>query len=345
MSKNKKMKKSVVAVIVILVILLTLGLSAFFVADHYLSKFNFEEDTTVQVDPNAKEDISLSPEDAAADDEIRRNLDDNKVWYNENVKNILLIGADYGNNWQKRRSDAMILISINKADQQIKMVSLLRAAYVAIPGHGNARLNAAHAIGGPNLLIKTIEQNYKIHIDNYVSVNFEAFPKVIDILGGIDIKLTDKEAAALADTFRENGLKAPTGAGTYHMNGKTTLGYVRLRSIDFDRMRTQRQRNVLTQIANKAKAISANQALQLLDEILPLISTDFTKTEIVSQLVGALNYLRWPITQDTLPHSWPKLVYVPDSPVEVLLLDWHETKRYAHDLLYPNMEPQPVPSR
>lgn len=347
MSKNKKMKNSVTVLIVILALLLTLCLSGFFVANHYLSKFNFEEDTTVQVDPNAEEKISLAPEDAAADDDIRRNLDDNQLWYNENVKNILLIGMDKGtaSKGLNPRSDSMILISLNKKDSQIKMVSLLRAAYVSIPGYSNSRLSTAHSIGGPKLLIKTIEQNYKIHIDNYISVDFDAFQKVIDILGGVDINLTAKEANHLAPVFRDNKLKVPTGAGTYHMNGNTALAYVRLRSIDFDRMRTQRQRNVLTQIANKAKTMSVNQAVNLLDDILPLVSTDLTKTEIVSQAVNALNYVRWPITQDTLPHSWPKLVYDEKSHYEVLILNWAETKRYAHDLLYPGMEPQPVPSR
>lgn len=344
---NAKTKKSVVALIVILVILFFLGISALLFANHYLDKFVYEQDTTVQIDPSAEEKIELSPEDKGADDEIVQNLNDNVIWYNENVYNILLIGADRGtvSLGQNPRSDAMILISINKRDHQIKMVSMLRAAYVSIPGYSNSRLNSAHSIGGPNLLIKTIEQNYKIHINNYISVDFEAFKKIIDILGGVDIKLTAEEARVLATTFKQNGLKVPTGAGTYHMNGNTALGYVRLREIDFDRMRTQRQRNVLTQIANKARTMSLNQAMQLLDEILPLVSTNLTKTQIVSQAVNALNYVRWPITQDTIPHSWPKLVTVPGSPFEVLLLDWTETKRYIHELLYPNMEPQQVPVR
>lgn len=343
---KKKMKKSVTILIVILIILFFLVAGALLLANHYLDKFVYENETNVQIDASADEQINLNPEDKSADDDILQNMNDNVIWYNENVYNILLIGADYGDGGEKNaRSDAMILISVNKADKQIKMVSMLRAAYVAIPGYSHSRLNAAHSIGGPKLLIDTIEKNYKVHIDNYISVNFEAFQKIIDILGGIDMKLTDEEARVLATTFKQNGLKVPTGAGTYHMDGSTTLSYVRLRSIDFDRMRTQRQRNVLTQIANKARSISLNQAMQLLDEILPLVSTNLTKTQIVGQAVNALNYVRWPITQDTIPHSWPKLVYDPETNYEVLLLNWTETKRYIHELLYPNMEPQEVPVR
>lgn len=345
--KRKKLSKPVIALIIILALLFTLGLSGFFVANHYLNKFSFEEDTTVQVDSGAFEKIDLPSDDAAADDEIRQNMPDNQIWYNENVTNILLIGADagtieYGYN---PRSDAMILISVDKMNHQIKMVSMLRAAYVSIPGHGHSRLNNSHSIGGPRLLINTIEQNYKIHIDNYISVNFDAFKKVVDILGGVDINLTNEEAKYLSAVFANTGYKVPKNGGVCHMNGEVALQYVRLREIDFDRMRTQRQRNVLTQIANKARAMSLNQAMQLLDQILPLVSTDLTKSEIVGQAVNALNYVKWPITQDTIPHSWPKLVHVPGNSQEVLLLNWTETKRYAHELLYPGMEPQPVPTR
>lgn len=348
MSKKKKMKSWVVVLIVILALLLTLGLAGFFVANHYLSKFNYEVDTTEQVDPSAFEKIELPAEDAEADEEIKKNIDDNVMWYNKNVMNILLIGADKGyvNQGINPRSDAMIILSIDKQNHQIRLASVLRAAYVSIPGHGHSRLNGAHSVGGPRLLIKTIEQNYKIHIDNYISVDFNAFQKVIDILGGVDIKLTDEEAKFLSSVFADSEYNIPKTAGTCHMNGEVALQYVRLRSIDYDRIRTQRQRNVLTQIANKAKTMSANQAMQLLDEILPLVTTDLTKTKIVNHMMNGLNYIRWPITQDTIPHAGPKkLVFVPGYSQEVLLLDWAETKRDAHAFLYPNMEPQPVPER
>ena len=72
------------------------------------------------------------------------------------------------------------------------------------------------------------------------------------------MKLTDAEAKALAEDFAAAGLEVPTGAGTYHMDGATTLKYVRLRSIDSDRNRTQRQRNVLNVIIGKVK-IHGNQ--------------------------------------------------------------------------------------
>ncbi len=355
-ARPKKPSKAMIAVIAVLLVLLLLVIVGVVVGNRYLNKINIDtedpsERTTLQIDPEVKkeeEEIKQKiPQEhvqdfETADEAIDRNLGTGTIWYHKDVYNLLLIGSDTRNPQYYSRSDSMILISVNKQAKQIKMVSLLRAAYVGIPGHGNARLNAAYSYGGPQLLIDTIHKNYKIHIDNYISVDFTAFQKIVDILGGIDIQLTDAEAEALAADFEAAGLPVPDGAGTYHMDGATTLKYVRLRSIDSDRNRTQRQRNVLNIIAGKARSMSVSQGLELLDEILPLVKTDMSKSTIVSQAANAMRYLQWNISQDTIPHTYPKLVNIDGT--EVLLLDWDQTVSYIHSLLYPGLQPQKLPS-
>ena len=353
---NKKPSKAMIAVISIVLVLLLLVIIGVVVGNRYLDKIDIDpadpsERTTLQVDPEVKKEESELKKKASkkyqqdfdnADEAIAKNIKSGTVWYHKDVFNLLLVGSDTRNPQYYSRSDSMILISVNKRSQQIKMVSLLRAAYVSIPGHGNARLNAAYSYGGPQLLIDTIESNYKIHIDHYISVDFSAFQKIVDILGGIDMKLTNAEAKALAEDFAAAGLEVPTGAGTYHMDGATTLKYVRLRSIDSDRNRTQRQRNVLNVIIGKAKSMGISEGLELLNEILPLVKTDMSKSTIVSQATNAMRYLKWNITQDTIPHTYPKLVNVDGT--EVLLLDWDQTISYIHKILYPGLEPQKIPS-
>lgn len=353
---SKKPSKAMIAVISILLVLLLLVIIGVAVGNRYLNKIDIDTDdpsqrTTLEIDPEVKKEEnnmkSKIPKKHArdfetADEAIAKNIKDGSVWYHKDVYNLLLIGSDTRNPQYYSRSDSMILISINKKNQQIKMVSLLRAAYVNIAGHGNARLNAAYSYGGPQLLIDTVERNYKIHINNYVSVDFSAFQKIVDILGGIDMQLTDAEAKALAEDFAAAGLTAPEGAGKHRMNGAVTLSYVRLRSIDTDRNRTQRQRNILNEIIRKAKSMSVSQGIQLLDEILPLVRTDMEKSEIVSQAASAMRYLKWSIGQDTFPHSSPKLVNIDGT--EVLLLDWKQTVSYVHKLLYPGLEPQKAPA-
>ncbi len=353
---NKKPSKAMIAVISIVLVLLLLVIIGVVVGNRYLDKIDIDpadpsERTTLQVDPEVKKEESNLKKKTPkkyqqdfdnADEAIAKNIKSGTVWYHKDVFNLLLVGSDTRNPQYYSRSDSMILISVNKRSQQIKMVSLLRAAYVSIPGHGNARLNAAYSYGGPQLLIDTIESNYKIHIDHYISVDFSAFQKIVDILGGIDMKLTDAEAKALAEDFAAAGLEVPTGAGTYHMDGATTLKYVRLRSIDSDRNRTQRQRNVLNVIIGKAKSMGISEGLELLNEILPLVKTDMSKSTIVSQATNAMRYLKWNITQDTIPHTYPKLVNV--DGMEVLLLDWDQTISYIHKILYPGLKPQKIPS-
>lgn len=352
----KKPSKAMIAAISVVLVLLLLVITGVIIGNHYLNKIDIDTDdpsarTTLQVDPEVKKEENnlktnvpkkYTQDFLSADEAITKNIASGTVWYHKDVYNLLLIGSDTRNPQYYSRSDSMILISVNKQNQQIKMVSLLRAAYVSIAGHGNARLNAAYSYGGPQLLIDTIERNYKTHIDNYISVDFTAFQKIVDILGGIDMQLTEAEASALAGSFTQAGLTPPDGAGKYHMDGATTLSYVRLRTIDSDRNRTQRQRNVLNEIIGKAKSMSVNQGLQLLNEILPLVRTDMSKSAIVSQATNGVRYLKWNITQDTIPHTYPKLVNIDGT--EVLLLNWNQTVSYIHKLLYPGMEPQKIPA-
>ena len=152
------------------------------------------------------EDMALSADDAAAlldaDAAIRANLDDSKKWYSDQVMNIMLFGYDYGSKqYPYGRSDAMIVLSINKTAKKVKIISLSRTAYAAIPGYKNTRLSHAHGYGGPDLAIRAIEQNYKFRIDNFVACSFDSFKQIIDAFGGVPITLTDKEAKVMRAHF------------------------------------------------------------------------------------------------------------------------------------------------
>ena len=153
---GEKIEKITVALPIVsqVAILLIIGVV---VGNRYLDKIDIDpadpsERTTLQVDPEVKKEESELKKKASkkyqqdfdnADEAIAKNIKSGTVWYHKDVFNLLLVGSDTRNPQYYSRSDSMILISVNKRSQQIKMVSLLRAAYVSIPGHGNARLNAA----------------------------------------------------------------------------------------------------------------------------------------------------------------------------------------------------------
>ena len=268
---------------------------------------------------------------------IEENAHNNEIWYSEDVFNVLLMGIDNGSrNFPYGRSDAMIVVSINKKTKKVKLVSFGRAAYVAIEGYPNTRLNHAHGYGGPALAIRTIEDNYKIRIDNYVSTTFSAFQELIDAIGGVDITLNSAEAKALKSKLVANGYKY-NGKGVYRLNGPMALEYVRLRKIDSDRDRTQRQRNVLTAIANKAKDMNLFELNVLLNKVLPFITTDLSKMEIVSQLANAPSYISNGFEQHDLPHKSSALTLIDNY--EVVLIDWSSEVAYTHKLFYKDVTP------
>lgn len=204
------------------------------------------------------------------------------------VKNILIIGSDTRND-ENGRSDSMILVSINRKTNQIVQTSFMRDILVSIPGYGNAKLNAAYANDGAELVMDTIEENFKVKVDNYIRIDFFSFIDIIDAMGGLDLTVTDEEANAMTDPMNEvNKLKGRaigtgklTQGGTYTMDGIQALAYARIRYAgdgDFDR--TQRQREVIEKIIEKFKDLSIFEMNSVLETILPELTTNMSKTDI-----------------------------------------------------------------
>ena len=196
------------------------------------------------------------------------------------IVNILLIGQDRRAGQGRQRSDTMILVTFNKANNSITLTSFLRDLYVQIPGYKDNRLNVPYVYGGMPLLKLTMLVNFGITVDACVEVDFNGFVSVIDLIGGVDITLTEAEARYLVD-----GCKYDVVPGLNHLTGAQALDYARLREIDNDFNRTQRQRNVLLAVYEKCKGMSLVEMNGLLTQVLPMITTDMTNSEMVSYLM------------------------------------------------------------
>ena len=266
---------------ILLVLLLLVG-SGGLIAKHYLNKINRVDESTLstvapkdedfEVDPptapEASSQIVLDPE-AVEWEEIEQIEDDALV-------NLMLVGQDRREGEGRQRSDTMILCSINPDTKQVSLISFMRDLYVRIPGgYSDNRLNAAYAFGGFPLLDDTIYENFGITIDGNIVVDFERFEKVIDVLGGVDIVLTAAEAEHLG---------RGTFAGMNHLDGKMALEYARIRKIDSDFQRTERQRNILEAAFRKIKHLSLSEMKDLANAILPSLTTDLTDAQIFSLL-------------------------------------------------------------
>jgi LCP family protein required for cell wall assembly len=146
------------------------------------------------------------------------------------VTNYLIFGIEeFGG---ARNTDSMMIASINTKDDTLKLTSLLRDSYVEIPGYKANKLNSAYSRGGARLLVDTIELNYKVQIDGYVSVDFKSFEKIVDLVGGVDIKLGKEEAKYLNSTnYISKKKNRNVKAGDNHLNGNQVMGYVRVRKV------------------------------------------------------------------------------------------------------------------
>lgn len=297
-------------------------------------------------DADLKDEDALSEEDkdiAAYLESIKANIDtentdleDSKVW------NILLIGSDSRDTDSRGRSDSMILITLNKESKEITATSFLRDIYLRIPGKGENRLNAAYAFGGAELLLDTLEQNFKIKVEEYVKVDFFTFIDIIDAMGGLTMDISKEEIGVMNSYIQEmNALLSEKKnkdtidkAGTYLLNGKQVLAYSRNRYTkngDFDR--TDRQRKILQALVGKIYSLNPIELNKLLNTILPQITTNITEGEILLQLFSVPSYADYKINQFCIP--------VKDSfanrrirGMDVLCIDFKENRKQLNSKLY-----------
>ncbi len=277
--KRKKVKR---VLLVLLAVFFALELSVFLVFNHFLGKIARVEDEyqvpveqeTFEVDENYGDLGNLEVIDPSAIkwENIDYNNDGSK-YNDEHLLNILLVGQDRREGQGRQRSDTMIVLSFNPETKQLSMISFLRDLYVQIPGYSDNRLNAAYAFGGFDLLKQTLNANFCITIDGCFEVDFNAFKKVIDVIGGVGISLTDAEAEIIGDGAI---------AGYNHLDGEHALMYARIRKIDSDFNRTARQRNVIKAVYDKVKDSSLSTLMDLLNTILPYLKTDMSNTKIMS---------------------------------------------------------------
>ena len=202
----------------------------------------------------------LNVEPGGSELSIADNLPENRV-------NILLLGLDDLNEGSQR-SDSIIIASLGQ--DSLKFISILRDTMVEIPGHGRQKINAAYACGGPEMTMRVINETFNLNITNYVALDFSSMVDLVDAIGGVDIEIQDVEIEQLNkyawNTYKcitkDGGTKYAkyaasqpyTAGGTLHLNGLFATGYSRVRKIDSDYMRTNRQRKVILAIIRRMRS-------------------------------------------------------------------------------------------
>ncbi len=314
---NKKKKKSFFRrlLIVLIVLCLLVGGLWYYAIDHLYNKIQYEEIGAVTTEPMKE----------------------------KGVINILLIGNDSRQKGEDGRSDAMILLSISNETKTIHMTSLLRDMYVEIPGYKNNRLNAAYAYGGPELLMETLEVNFDISVNRYVLVNFQAFANLVDVTGGVDLELTNEEVKYINGYLVEYNILEgrPEGtdyldstlSGTVHLNGPQALAYCRIRYIGTDFARTQRQRKVLSAIISKTPATMLTNPIEMINGILPNLTTNLTEAEVRSLSLKVAKLLTYDIIQGSVPIEG-SYSNASIRGMSVLEVDFEKNKEYIRTEIY-----------
>ena len=233
--------------------------------------------------------------------------------------NILLLGVDRLTGSQ--RSDTIIVASVGYSD--LTLTSIMRDTIVDIPGHGNSKVNAAYAYGGPELTLRTLNENFGLNLTKYVVVDFAALAEIINALGGVDIAITSAEqehinlnmADAWKDEFSKQGYEKDdmhlldlnfagadeNGRITAHLDGFQALGYARIRYLDSDFMRTSRQRRVIdaAMSALKSNWYNVPMLIDVYKVAMSRIQTNMNLFELLS--IGAKGILCGDIQQLRLP--------------------------------------------
>ena len=226
--------------------------------------------------------------------------------------NILLLGVDQRVQGESCRSDTMIICSINTETSEVKLTSLMRDMAVEFDdlgaNNGTYRLNAANYFGGPELTMKTINELLGLNIEKYVMVNFTGFTQICEALGGIEMDITEAEKEQInlnvwsqlqiayengwdeSNLTDANGYLGPNDYGeNIHLNGRQALAYARIRKIDSDWERTNRQRKVLVAMMDKMRGTNMLQLLQLAGPLMQYVETNMTLEEIISIADKVLN--------------------------------------------------------
>ncbi|WP_294351600.1 LCP family protein [uncultured Clostridium sp.] len=205
--------------------------------------------------------LNISPETTAESEE-------------KNIENILLLGVDK----QENASDTIIIVSLRKDIKTLKFVSIMRDTYV-YQGEGKAnKINYAYHYGGVEGSVATVNKIFNLDISKYIKVSFEELIKIVDYIGGVDIKINEEERRMINSKCSSRQLAK---SGNVNLNGEQALAYSRIRKIDSDYRRTERQRNVMMSIFTKSKNVSVLDYPKVISELTSTVETNLTTFELI----------------------------------------------------------------
>lgn len=288
-------------------------------------------------------------EEAAAVDAPSIEIDSQEEQQSFEVTNILLLGIDSGREkYEAVRSDTIMILSIDKENQKLKLSSIMRDTYVEVEGKGWLKLNEAYAYGGPELALKSVNENFNLNIESYVVVDFVGLSNIIDALGGIDLEIKDREINEInkymkevAEIKKEKPTPLLTG-GVQSLNGNQAVAYARIRQVgegDFER--SERQSNVMSSLFNKLQNQEAAQYPSIAVKLLPYVKTNLSVLKMIETTLDiyrlkdlTLDWYRFPLygycQGEIIDRKW------------VLTTDLEVTTDHLYQFIYKDIKVKPL---
>lgn len=323
----KKIKPWMKVVLSVFVIIALVGGGAFSYTFYQLSKINTTKISKTNVDLGIKPKVPIEKENR-----------------NE-IINIAFFGLDRRNADEASRSDSIMILSIDQKNKKIKISSVMRDTYVEIKDHGQTKINHAYAYGGPQLAIRTLNENFNLDIRDYVTVDFFILEKLVDAIGGVNLDVKQDQIGQLNGLIAEIAKieKKPTTpitkSGLQTLDGLQVVAYSRIRhEAGDDYARTERQRMVLSAMLTKIQSLGVTQFPSFVSKILPFTETsmnsmDMVKlgTKVITSNTTTLEQARFPLdgysTGKTIGGIW------------YLVADMKATMDQIHKFIYEDIKP------
>lgn len=327
----KKKKSSLLKTVIALLFVLILGIVG--IGGYYAWTIGDAlRDNSLDADPD---ELGIDLEDALFHDED-----------NSSIINIALFGVDQRTD-EPCRSDAIMVMSVDKKHNKIKVVSLMRDSLVNIDGYGQNKFAHAYYYGGPTLAIKTINETFGLNISEYVTVNFNELAQIVDAVGGVTVSVKEGECYYLNKNLREQAKYDDFTAkdyyineeGKYHLNGQQALAYARIRKLDSDFVRTDRQRTVLRQIFNEALAMNPLRYPEFAKQFLAVCDTSLDFNDCIT-LAGIMVKspkfvdVRLPLDEDMISADYRI------NGVSYVYYDTEATAQKLRDFIYNDIIPE-----
>ncbi|MCB2293543.1 LCP family protein [Clostridium algoriphilum] len=327
MRKKKKIKKVVLSVIILGALVLGGALSYTF---YQLSKIK-----TVKIS-GSNEDLGISSTVSSTKDSTN------------GITNIALFGVDRRNKDEPGRSDSIMVLSIDTKNKKIKMSSIMRDTYAGIKGHGQTKITHAYAYGGPQLAIRTINENFNLDIRNYVTVDFFDLEKIVDSIRGVTVDVDQNEISLMngyideTAKIEDKAVTHVTSSGPQTLNGLQAVAYARVRyTAGGDFKRTERQRTVLTAMLTKIQSLGATKFPSVVSKLIPLTETSISNVDILKLGTKVITSKSTTLVQERFPvdgYCWGKTI----DGVWYLVTDMKTSINQIHDFIYEDIKPIPT---